>query len=116
MINYYNELIAYLNNVSSIEYYILIVVEDLIRHFNFKICEDKMHNDIRTIKLSNILDTHTIIINSIIISQYNQPLAQSNEIVVNVRDYEYAYNHDHDYDHNHCKMLFSFFGKYYKKN
>lgn len=98
--NYTEDLKKYLCNISTNEYYNIIVIEDLVRYFGFSISDDNCKYDIRTIKLSNAF-SDTIVISATIISFYDEPYVQSNNLMLeNV---------------NTKRIFFHFFGKYYKR-
>ena len=89
----------YLDEIVSNEYYILIIIEDLIRYFKFKIVYDTLLNDIRTIKMHNDINDN-IVINSQIISYMNEQFTQFNNV-------SFIAN-------NSCKKIWKFYGKYYQ--
>ena len=73
----------YLDEIVSKEYYILIIIEDIVKYFKFQIISDIVANDIRSIKLSNYRGD-TITIKSKIISHVNQPYCQFNKICLQI--------------------------------
>lgn len=94
------DLDEYLYNAIACEYYVMIVIEDLIRYFNFAIVFDKVNKDIRTIQMINIFN-HDISIASATISNYDQVYTQFNKIQISVN--------------NNITSTYEFYGKCYKK-
>ena len=56
----------YIEEMILHEYYISLIIDDLIRYFNFTITEDTIFNDIRTINLINNSGCSITIISKII--------------------------------------------------
>lgn len=90
----------YLDDVISDEYYISIIVEDIIKYFKYRIISDTILNDVRTIKLSNF-DDNIITIKSTIVSFINQPFCQLNKIYLD------SYN-------GNSRKIWNSYGKCYK--
>lgn len=79
MKRYYIE--EYLNGIVLNNYFIIIIIEDLYRYFNFTIIDDNIFNDIRTVILTNNQQNEKIIITSKIVSYIYEKYTQSNKII-----------------------------------
>lgn len=92
-----------IKNIIKYEYYVTILIEDIIMYYNYNIYEDYVQNDIRTIVLKNH-KKDKIIINSIIISfsGSGEKFKQQNKI--------------HFIENNNKKYEWNYIGKCYKSN
>ena len=90
----------YLEEMIPNKYYISLILDDLIRYFNFIIIEDTLFNDLRTINLTNN-NGCSITITSKIISYINEKFTQYNKI---------TYRTSNDY------IDWEYFGIQFKKN
>ena len=70
----------YIEEMIPNKYYISIIIDDLIKYFNFIIIDDILFNDLRTINLKNN-NGCIITINSKIISYFGETFTQSNKII-----------------------------------
>lgn len=94
-----NGIIKYIEEMIPNEYYIIIIIEDLMRYFNFQTIEDKIFSDVRTVTLKNN-NSVTIMINSKIISYLGEKYSQYNKIT---------------YKSNSINCVWEYIGKCYKK-
>lgn len=70
----------YIEEMIFSNYYIILIIEDLITYFDFFIYSDHANNDIRTILMKNLNSDENISIKSCIVSYLNDNYIQYNEI------------------------------------
>ncbi len=75
----YNNIKIFIEEMISKKYFIVMIIEDLIRYFNFNVISDQIKNDIRTLQMKNKYGI-SITINSKIISNICEKFSQYNLI------------------------------------
>jgi hypothetical protein len=71
----------YIEQMINYNYYIILIIEDLINYYGFVISSDSVSHDIRTILMKNNIRYETVTIKSIIVSHLDENFTQYNEII-----------------------------------